>query len=359
MKTGIFFRFPRTREKQDRKFVCIYFHSRLKILMKILFITSTRIGDAVLSTGLLDYMARTYPQGKVTVACGPLPSSLFEGFPNVEAVWAMKKEKRSGHWVKLWKRAVRTRWDIVVDLRNSAVSRMLWAKKRYIFGPKIDKSLHKVEQAAQVMKLESIPAPKLYFTPEQERFADALMNGEGPILGVGPSANWIGKTWPAENFIEVIAWMTGKGGPMEGARVAVFAAPGEEAQARPVLESIPEDKRIDGIAKGSPGEVAACLNRCAFYLGNDSGLMHIAAACGVKTVGVYGPSYPHLYRPWGDHTAYARTPETFDELIDFEGYDPKTLDRTLMTTLKTQDVIDIISRLWSDGISIKDTAQGN
>ncbi len=290
-------------------------------------------------------MAQTWPDGKVTVACGPLPASLFEGFPNVEAVWAMKKEKRAGHWVKLWKRSIRTRWDMVVDLRNSAVSRMLWAKKRYIFGPRIDKALHKVQQAAQVMKLEDVPAPKLYFTEEQAQFAEGLMAGEGPVLGVGPSANWIGKTWPAENFIDVIQWMTSEEGPMPGARVAVFAAPGEEDQARPVLESIPADKRIDGIAKGNPGEVAACLNRCDFYLGNDSGLMHIAAACGVPTVGVFGPSYPHLYRPWGDHTAYARTPETFDELIDFEGYNPKTLERTLMESLSVQKVIETIQTL--------------
>ncbi len=195
------------------------------------------------------------------------------------------------------------------------------------------------------MKLQEVPAPALYFTKEQEKFADTLMAGEGPVLGIGPSANWIGKTWPAENFIEVIQWMTGEGGPMTSARVAVFAAPGEEDQAQPVLESVPEDKRIDGIAKGNPGEVAACLNRCDFYLGNDSGLMHVAAACGVKTVGVYGPSYPHLYRPWGDHTAYARTPETFDQLIDFEGYDPKTLTRTLMGSLRIETVKDAIEDL--------------
>ena len=58
--------------------------------MKILFITSTRLGDAVLSTGLLDYMYRTWREARVTVACGPLPASIFEGFPNVEKVIALK-----------------------------------------------------------------------------------------------------------------------------------------------------------------------------------------------------------------------------------------------------------------------------
>lgn len=313
--------------------------------MKILFITSTRLGDAVLSTGLLDYMYRTWRDAKVTVACGPLPASIFEGFPNVEKIIALKKRPRNGHWIDLWKQVVGTKWDIVVDLRNSAVSRLIFAKKRYVFGGRKGEALHKVEQAAYLMKLPMVPAPHLYFTKAQEEFARALVpDGKGMVLAVGPSANWIGKTWPAENFIKVIEWITSIDGPMLNAHVAVFAAPGEEAQARPVLEAVPEERRIDGIAKGNPGEVAAALARCDFYIGNDSGLMHAAAAAGVPTFGLFGPSYPHLYSPWGEHTGYACTPKTFDELIDFEGYSAKTLDRTLMDGLETKTVIDIINK---------------
>lgn len=316
--------------------------------MKVLFITSTRIGDAVLSTGLLEHLYKNHPEAKVTVACGPLPKTLFEGFPNVEKIIALKKEKNHGHWIKLWKQSIATKWDMVIDLRDSAVSRLVFAKKRHIFGKHIDKSKHKVEQAAEVMGLSKVPAPKLYFSDEQKTFASTLVPSDGtPVLGVGPSANWIGKTWPAERFIEVIKWITSEEGPLPHARVAVFAAPGEEDQAMPVLNSVAEDKRIDGIAKGNPGEVAAALARCDFYIGNDSGLMHAAAAAGVPTVGLFGPSYPHWYSPWGDHTAYAQTPETFDELIDFEGYHPKTLDRSLMVTLSIDSVKETVTNFWA------------
>lgn len=336
--------------------------------MKVLFITSTRLGDAVLSTGLLDHLLREYPLSKVTVACGPLPQSLFEGFPNVERIIPLKKEKRHGHWRKLWKATIGTKWDMVIDLRDSAVSRLIFTKERYIFGKHIDKSKHKVEQVAQTMRLDEVPAPKLYFTEAQEDFAKALIyppssfcstEGSTPqsimdasvqskhdnkekIVAVGPSANWIGKTWPAENFIELIKWLTRAEGKVPNARVAVFAAPGEEAQAEPVLHSIPPDRRIDGIAKGTPAEVACALSQCDFYVGNDSGLMHAAAACGVPTVGLFGPSYPHLYAPYGDHTAYAQTPETFDQLIDFEGYSPQSLTDTLMHSLSVDDVKNTI-----------------
>lgn len=313
--------------------------------MNILFITATRIGDAVLSTGILEHMYRTYPQGKVTVACGHLAHSLFTGFPNVVQVIPLKKRAYAGHWVDLWRLIAGQKWDIVIDLRNSAVSRLIWANKRYIFGKHINRTQHKVIQAGEVLGLSEPPAPRLYFTADQEKFASDFIPPSKKILAVGPAANWIGKTWPADRFIEVIKWMIAPGGVMAGASVAVFAAPGEEAQARPVLESVPTASRIDGIAKGSPGAVACALSKCHFYLGNDSGLMHCAAAAGVPTLGLYGPSWPHIYRPWGKHTAYVATPENFDELIDFPDYDPKTLNHTLMTSLTVETVKQAVQSL--------------
>ena len=310
--------------------------------MKILFITSSRIGDAVLSTGLLDHIAHTYPNAKVTIACGPLCTSLFEGYPLLDKIIPLKKEKRHKHWVKLWKQVIGTKWDMVIDLRDSAVSRLIRTKKRFVHSRHIDKGLHKVEQNAAVMGLNPPPSPNLWFTADQKKKAADLIPDNTKVLAVGPTANWIGKTWPPERFVDVINFMTAKDGILPDAPVAVFAAPGEEENAYHVLNSMPADRQIDVIAKTDPGTAAAALSRCAFYLGNDSGLMHCAAAAGVPTVGVFGPSYPHIYSPWGAHTAYARTPESFDELIDFDGYNPKTLDRTLMTSLGTTTVIELI-----------------
>lgn len=290
--------------------------------MKILFITSSRIGDAVLSSGLLNHIEQTYPDAKVTIACGPLAMSLFQGYPLLETIIPLKKEKRNGHWIKLWKQVVGTRWDMVIDLRDSAVSRLILGKKKHIFSRHIDKSQHKAEQNAAVMTLSDVPAPKLWFTKDQLTKSQELLPSGTSILGVGPTANWIGKTWPAERFIEIVLYMLDH--HMKDARVAVFGAPGEEEDAQKVLQSIPEDRRIDCIAKGSPGEAAAMIARCDFYIGNDSGLMHCAAAAGVQTLGLFGPSYPHIYAPYGEHTAHVRTPESFDELIDFEGYTPQT-----------------------------------
>lgn len=71
--------------------------------MRILFITSTRIGDCVLSTGILDHLIKTHPQAMFTVACGPVAAPLFEAMPQIERVHIMAKKKNSMHWIDLWK----------------------------------------------------------------------------------------------------------------------------------------------------------------------------------------------------------------------------------------------------------------
>lgn len=312
----------------------------------ILFITSSRIGDAVLSSGLLNYMQSEYPNAKFTISCGPLAVSLFEGLPNLERIIPLEKQKYNKHWIGLWKDVVGTRFDIVVDLRNSVVSRLIRAQHRYVYGSYVEKKLHKVEQNASVMRLsDAPPSPKLWFSDAQREKAKAFVPDGDAVLGVGPAANWVGKTWPADRFMAIIEWMTSEYGVMPNARVAVFAAPGEEEVARAVLSSVPDDRQLDVIAKSDPGTAAAAIARCSFYLGNDSGLMHCAAAAGVPTFGVFGPSYPHIYRPWGAHTAYATTPQGFDELIDYDGYSASTCG-CLMTSLSVDMVLTAIEKSW-------------
>ena len=69
--------------------------------MKIIFITSTRLGDGILSTGVIPHFRAQYPNAEFTVACGPLVSGIFTAAPGVTRVIALKKERYNGHWFKL------------------------------------------------------------------------------------------------------------------------------------------------------------------------------------------------------------------------------------------------------------------
>lgn len=310
---------------------------------KILFITSTRIGDAILSTGVLAYILEKHPKALVTVACGPLVESLFEGFPQLETIIPLRKKSWNRHWIQLWSKIIGTKWDIVVDLRNSAVSRLIRADKCFIYGPHIDRSQHKVIQNASVIQVSpSLAQPTLFLTPAQISKAQLIIPDGPPVLGVGPTANWIGKIWPVDKFIELIKTLTEDGEPFAGWRIAVFGAPGEEFIATELFESLPKETRINCIAKGNPGEAAACISRCQFYIGNDSGLMHSAAAAGIKTLGLFGPTNDALYAPYGNLTTFIRTPESLDQLIGGPDFRIKNVTESLMKNLSVETVVSKI-----------------
>lgn len=309
------------------------------MMKNILFITSTRIGDAVLSTGVLSYILRTYPEARITVACGPLVESLFHGVPQLEKIIPLPKQSWNRHWLKLWRKTVGKRWDIVIDLRNSIISHLILANHRFAYGPHINRAQHKVAQNASIIEVDKGAAePRLFLTVEQIENAKTLIPDGRPVLAVGPTANWIGKIWPVENYKELIETLTKEGGMFSGWRIAVFGAPGEECIANHLYESLPEDIRINCIAKGNAGQAAAYLSRCQFYIGNDSGLMHSAAAAGIQTVGLFGPTNDELYSPYGPRTALIRTPETLTQLVGAPGFDAKLVTESLMKNLTVQTV---------------------
>ncbi len=276
--------------------------------MRILFVTSNRIGDAVLSTGLLDHLIRTHPGARITVACGPDAAGLFVHVPGLERLIPFEKRRRFLHWPLLWAQVVGTRWDLVVDIRASALSWLIWTRRHAIMRRSRG---HKTVQLAAIMRLSPPPLPVVWTGPAERALAATLLPPDAPVIVLAPTANWTGKVWPPERFVELFHRLRST---LPGAIPAVLAGPGaqERALAAPVLAALPEAIDLCGIL--TLAEAAACLERAALFVGNDSGLMHLAAAAGAPTLGLFGPTPPAEYAPAGKRAAYvvARGPEMAD-----------------------------------------------
>ncbi len=134
------------------------------------------------------------------------------------------------------------------------------------------------------------------------------------MLAIGPSASWPRKMWPIDYQAELVHRLTGPGGPLEGVYVLVAAAPGEGKLVQPILDAIPADRRIELIGEDL-SLVAACFERIRLYVGNDSGLMHLSAAAGAPTLGLFGPTPDGRYDPWGTNTAQVRGPRSYEDII--------------------------------------------
>jgi heptosyltransferase III len=311
---------------------------------RILFVTATRIGDAVLSTGLLAHLIQRYPGARLTITASTVSGPLFQGVPGLERLIALSKRRHARHWLDLWQQVAPIHWDLVVDLKGSALAWLLRTRHRRILG-KDEGSGHKVVQLARLFKLDPPPATTLWPTLDHRMAAERLIPDGPPVLAIGPAANWSGKQWQAERFAELATRLTAPGAILAGACVAVLAAAHERPQAEPVLAAIPAERRLDLVGAGDLLTVAALLARTNLFIGNDSGLMHMAAAMGVPTLGLFGPSPDDIYAPWGRVTGVVRTPQSFEELWGTPGRYPNTTG-SLMDGLAVDTVEAAALDLW-------------
>ena len=92
-------------------------------------------------------------------------------------------------------------------------------------------------------------------------------------------------------------------------------------------------------------EIFLFLKDCKLFIGNDSGLMHLAALAGVRTIGLFGPSSVEKYRPWGRKTLYISGKKSPEELMSHKNFDFRQED-CLMRDLKVDDVLKKIDKFY-------------
>lgn len=294
--------------------MALYRRSMMPKRFPILFITASRIGDAVLSSGLIRALAEEIPAARFTVVASALTAPLFQNVPNLAQVIVMEKRAFGLHWYRLWRRVRAKRWGLIVDLRGSGLSGLLMRQRRAVHkagGPLV----HKVIEAARLLKLDDRPpSPVLYSSETIDADADALVKGSGPILAMGPATHWVGKTWPAERYAQVARALLGPGGALAGGRLMILGGPDDRVAGAAVRSAVPKGRLIDLVGKIDLLTAHAVLKHARLYIGGDSGLMHVAAAAGTPTLGLFGPSNEALYAPWGPDARVVRGPRSFDDI---------------------------------------------
>jgi ADP-heptose:LPS heptosyltransferase len=127
---------------------------------------------------------------------------------------------------------------------------------------------------------------------DAERFLTDRRLADRALLALAPGSGAREKNWPAENFVAVARWWR----RCTGGDVVIVIGPVEHERGG-------VDPLIAGefaVAAGlTLGTVAALLRRCVAYLGNDSGVSHLAALAGVRTVVLFGPTEPRQWGPRG------------------------------------------------------------
>tara|TARA_R110000868_G_scaffold388407_3_gene657285 strand:- start:2795 stop:3778 length:984 start_codon:yes stop_codon:yes gene_type:complete len=286
-----------------------------QITPKVLFVTSNRIGDCVISSGVIREIERQLPGAAITVACGRPPAPLFRSAPGVERVIILDKKRAAGHWLDLWKQVVGTRWDLVIDIRGSALGYLIPARRRVIYNRSWETGLPKVEMVSRLIGAPAALDPELFLDDQARREAAAVIDpqlaagpGPGPIIALAPIAHQPGKSWPADRWGSLVEKLRAEP-RFDGWRFMLVGGPGDHAPAAPALKAAAE-RAIDCVGRGDILASAAAIDRATLFVGNDSGLMHVAAAARRPTLGLFGPTEWWLYGPWGSTTRTVASNET-------------------------------------------------
>ncbi|MGD8313024.1 MAG: glycosyltransferase family 9 protein [Gammaproteobacteria bacterium] len=273
----------------------------------ILLITLSNIGDALMTTPVMQALHERYPDAVMDIVTDARAAELFAHCPWCREI--LLRDKRLG-WrgtAALVRRLRATRYDLAVDLRTDGLSWLLRARRRLTRHGARATGPHAVERHFAVImqreKLTAIPPLCLWLTENERAAAGRRLAGlpGNRWLALAPGARWGPKRWPASRFAGLARHLQH--------RLDAVILLGDESD-RPACRGIAAGLSLPHVdLAGQTGllEAAAVLQRARLFVGNDSGLGHLAAACGCPGVTIFGPGDPERYHPWHPRARWVRS----------------------------------------------------
>lgn len=296
------------------------------------------LGDAVLTLPLAQALRKRYPDTPIDFYVRAGLEPLFEANPVFNAVYGVRKKRKSLGSIRDMGAATRQRrYSLWVaahsSLRTGMVSFLSRATRRIgysetplaglWFTKTTSRRFKELDEIERLLELalaagceESSSVPELVLSDEAYAEAAAVFetiynDGASSVLGLHPGSVWETKRWPAEYFAEI-----GRKALNAGAAVMVFAGPGEEGIASLVVEALrhnqPEKSAsliYDVSGKLSLAQLGAFIGKLSCYVTNDSGPMHLSWAQKVPTVAIFGPTVKSLgFFPRGQHSHVVEIP---------------------------------------------------
>lgn len=279
-------------------------------MSRLLFVTLSNIGDLVMTTPALRALNEAYPDALIDIVADPRSSELLTRCPFLGDLFhRVKREGRAGLF-RLVRSLRRRRYDAIVDLRTDFLPWLLRGDRRSARWQAPPLGPHAVEQHFAVAQ-RLLPAPRaipdtcIWTTAEDDARAAALLDTvPGPRrLVLAPGANWPGKRWPVEHYAALAQALREE---FDSLVLLGSAADVDDAGGRLDGLALPT---LDLMGRTSLIEATAVMRQATLFVGNDSGLGHLASAAGIPSVTVFGPGRPERYRPWGSRASLLLAPD--------------------------------------------------
>ncbi len=268
---------------------------------KILFITLSNIGDAILTLPVLDYLKKSFAGSQITVMTGLRAKEIFENDPLVKNLLVYDKHARLREKIKLFRQLKQKNFDLIVDLRNSFLGRLLsFGRRGVLRSASLVKSRHMkdIHMSKVATKIPHLAGNSLHVTPQDEDYVTRLLeenniSQKDNFAVISPGARSNIKRWPAEKFMELIYGIT------QTFKLKVVLV-GDKDDV-PITGYITERSKYavtDLAGKTSILQLAALLKRAKALICNDSASMHLASYLNIPVVALFGPTDETKYGPW-------------------------------------------------------------
>ncbi|MCK5580545.1 MAG: glycosyltransferase family 9 protein [Candidatus Omnitrophica bacterium] len=278
-------------------------------IKKILVISHTNIGDVIMSSPAVDILKNDFPDAKVSVVVGPKAESLMRNNPNLDKVHIYDKYQHPLKTLKWIWGLRKEKFDLIVDLRNSAMPFMIGA--RYKTSPFLKRVKGQHSRQQHLDRLRSVypygheSSKKYAIAPAQED-KDAVDKLLGRMTGaknvvMGPSAANPEKRWLPERFAQASDALIEK----YGVNIIFVGDKNDKDIVADIMKQM-KHPAIDLCGKITLVQLVYVFQNSVLAIANDSSPMHLASYANVAVVGLFGYSEPSGARPWSDNSCYLR-----------------------------------------------------
>ncbi|MBF0532328.1 MAG: glycosyltransferase family 9 protein [Candidatus Omnitrophica bacterium] len=313
-------------------------------IKKILVISLSNIGDVVLTLPVIDILKRDFPSADLDVVVGPKAYPLLEGNPYFRYVMVFDKHWTGPQTLKWIMGLRRDVYDLVVDLRCTAIPLLLACRRRtpVVFGRKfsghmLDKHLARLRKVHPFSN-GTPPRVALWISEEDQNFIAillwGLLNAAEQYCVMAPGAASAEKQWPAKNF----GFLAGRIYETTGVKTVFIGESTDKAVVDAACQSLKKATYVNLCGQTTLRQLAAVIQNAKFVVGNDSGPLHIASYFNIPLIGLFGPKSPDQYGPWGKDGAAIRRNENCRKCADAKLEEK----HSCMEAIKVEDVFSFV-----------------
>lgn len=271
---------------------------------KILVVSLSNIGDVILTLPVVDVLKRDFPAAKISIIIGPKAESLLKGSPVFEHVYIYDKHQPRLETMKWIMKLRKERYDLAVDLRNSAIPFLIAA--RYCTPWHVGKKEIVHMKMKHLMRLKTVHP---FEEESQERIALRVASADRTYVdgclqqNIGQNERYVvmspgsadqAKRWSPQGFARVADFFR----TQHNLRTIFLGDKSDNQVVQIIQKSMATRDPVNLCGQTSLIQTAEFVRRSELAVVNDSAVLHLASYLNKPVIALFGYTDPAKYGPW-------------------------------------------------------------